>query len=74
MTIFITVLLIMAAIAVVFSLVYEAKTTKEPKYSMSELLCAYIRENRAIYGICDCRLFMDSTEDVKVISPQELGL
>lgn len=74
MTYVIYVLLVVAVILAIVSLVFGVKALRMPKYSMSELLCGYIRENRGIYGVCNHGISMDDIESIQIVSPKDIGL
>ena len=74
MTIVILVLLAMSVILTIISLFVGVKALRAPKYSMPELLRGYIKENRAVYGVCNHGISMDDIECIQVVSPKEIGL
>ena len=47
---------------------------KSHKYSLPEQLRSYIKENRAVYGVCNHGISMDDIDCIKIISPEEIGL
>ena len=76
MTIVIWVLLAISVILTAISLFFGIKAlrTTTKKYSLPELLRGYIKENRAVYGVCNHGISMDDIDCIQIISPEEIGL
>ena len=75
MTAFIIVLSIISFIFAILSVFSGISIIKNQKsYTMPQQLRKFIRENRDVYGVCNHGKSMDDINDIRVLSPKEIGI